>query len=142
MGWASTRNGELLTLAEGQRDAPAAVVLQAKTDKVTDLSGASTTFQEIQELFSKTGRTSLRPGRDDAARRFVMTRQQRFKHEMFVRVRHFGAGHAGLFPESSRGGRAFARVSSAVAEIDEHMKNHVLGRAGARRVKAATRGAV
>ena len=71
-----------------------------------------------------------------------MTRQQRFKHEMFVRVRDFGAAHAVLFPESSKGGQAFARVSSAVAEIDEHMKNHVLGRAGARRVKAATRGVV
>ena len=71
-----------------------------------------------------------------------MTRQQRFKYEMFVRVRDFGAAHAALFPESSKGGQAFARVSSAVAEIDEHMKNHVLGRAEARRVKAATRGAV
>lgn len=71
-----------------------------------------------------------------------MTRQQRFKYEMFVRVRDFGTAHTALFPEFSKGGQAFARVSAAVAEIDEHMKNHVLGRAEARRVKAATRGAV
>jgi len=71
-----------------------------------------------------------------------MTRPQRFKYEMFVRARDFGTAHTALFPEFSKGGRAFARVSSSVAEIDEHMKNHVLGRAEARRVKAATRGAV
>jgi len=71
-----------------------------------------------------------------------MTKEQRFKFEMFVRVRDFGLVHAALFPEASKGGQAFARVSSAVAEIDEHMKDHVLGRAEARKVKAATRGAV
>ena len=71
-----------------------------------------------------------------------MTRPQRFKYEMFVRARDFGTAHTALFPEFSKGGQAFARVSSSVAEIDEHMKNHVLGRAEARRVKAATRGAV
>ena len=56
-----------------------------------------------------------------------MTRQQRFKYEMFVRVRDFGAAHAALFPELSKAGQALARVSSAVTELDEHMKNHVLG---------------
>jgi hypothetical protein len=35
-----------------------------------------------------------------------------------------------------------ARVAAAVSEIDEHMKNHVLGRAEARRIKTATREAV
>jgi hypothetical protein len=74
--------------------------------------------------------------------RFVMTRQQRFKYEMFVRVRDFGTAHAALFPEASKGGQAFARVLSAVAAIDEHAKNHVLGRAEARRIKDATRDAV
>lgn len=68
-----------------------------------------------------------------------MTRQQRFKYEIFVRVRDFGTAHAALFPEATKGNQAFARVLSAVAEIDEHSKNHVLGRAEARRIKAATR---
>jgi hypothetical protein len=71
-----------------------------------------------------------------------MTRQQRFKYEMFVRVRDFGTAHAALFPEASKGGKAFARVLSAVAAIDEHAKNHVLGRAEARRIKEATRESV
>jgi hypothetical protein len=46
------------------------------------------------------------------------------------------------FPEASKGGKAFARVLSAVAAIDEHAKNHVLGRAEARRIKEATRESV
>ena len=68
-----------------------------------------------------------------------MARQQRFKYEMFVQVRDFGAALAALFPELSKGGQALARMSLAVTELDEHMKNHVLGRAEARPVKAATR---
>jgi hypothetical protein len=71
-----------------------------------------------------------------------MTRQQRFKYEMFVRVRDFGTAHAALFPETTRGGQAFARVLAAVAASDEHLKNHVLGRGEARRIKAATRESV
>ncbi len=71
-----------------------------------------------------------------------MTRQQRFKYEMFVRVRDFGAAHAALFPEATKGGQAFARVLAAVAALDEQQKNHVLGQAEARRIKAATRDAV
>ena len=71
-----------------------------------------------------------------------MTRLQRFKYQMFVRVRDFGTAHAALVPEGSKGGQALARVTSAVAEIEERLKNHVLGRAEARRVKAATRAAV
>ncbi|MGE0811724.1 MAG: hypothetical protein AB7O28_15780 [Vicinamibacterales bacterium] len=71
-----------------------------------------------------------------------MTRQQRFKYEMFVRVRDFGTAHAALFPEATKGGQAFARVVAAVAAIDEHAKNHVIGRAEARRVKTETREAV
>ncbi|MEZ5292450.1 MAG: hypothetical protein R2745_15320 [Vicinamibacterales bacterium] len=71
-----------------------------------------------------------------------MTRQQRFKYEMFVRVRDFGAAHATLFPEATKGGQAFARVVAAVAAIDKHAKNHVIGRAEARRIKTETREAV
>ena len=51
------------------------------------------------------------------ARRLVMTKEQRFKYQMFVRVRDFGVVHAALFPEASKGGQAFARVSKAVAEV-------------------------
>jgi hypothetical protein len=75
-------------------------------------------------------------------RRFVMTRQQRFKYQMFVRVRDFGAAHAALFPEASKGKQAFARVLAAVTALDEQQKEHLLGLAEARRIKAATRDAV
>lgn len=71
-----------------------------------------------------------------------MTRQQRFKYEMFVRVRDFGAAHAALFPEASKGKQAFARVLAAVTALDEQQKAHLLGLAEARRIKAVTRDAV
>lgn len=68
-----------------------------------------------------------------------MKKQQRFKYEMFVRVRDFGTAHAALFPEASKGGQAFSRVKAATTAIEDHLKNHVLGKAEARRIKAATR---
>lgn len=71
-----------------------------------------------------------------------MTRQQRFKYEMFIRVRDFGAGHAALFPDGSKGREAFARVAAALTTIDDRQKDHMLGLAEARRVKKATRDAV
>lgn len=71
-----------------------------------------------------------------------MKRLQRFKYEMFVRVRDFGAAHAALFPEGSTGGQAFARVVAATAAIEQHLKDHVVGKAEARRIKATTRGSV
>lgn len=71
-----------------------------------------------------------------------MTRQQRFKYEMFVRVRDFGAAHTALFPEASKGRQAVARVLAAVAELDEQQEAHLLGLAEARRIKTATRDAV
>ena len=71
-----------------------------------------------------------------------MKKLQRFKYEMFVRVRDFGTAHAALFPQATTGGKAFARVLAAAAAIDENLKDHVLGKAEARRVKATTREAV
>lgn len=71
-----------------------------------------------------------------------MTRAQRFRYQMFVRVRDFGAAHTLLFPEQSKIGQAFARVAEEVTAIETHGKDHVVGTAEARRVKAATRAAV
>jgi hypothetical protein len=71
-----------------------------------------------------------------------MTRAQRFRYQMFVRARNFAAAHPGLFPPHSRIGQAFARVAAEVAAIESHGKDHVVGTAEARRVKAATRAAV
>lgn len=71
-----------------------------------------------------------------------MTRPERFRYEMFVRVRDFGMAQKALFPESTRGAVMFARVAAAVAEVEEHLKSHVVGAGNARRVKASTRAAV
>jgi hypothetical protein len=71
-----------------------------------------------------------------------MTRGQRYKHDTFVRVRDYGLAHAALFPESSTGSQRFAQVTAAVAALDDHLKNRVVARAEARKVKAATREAV
>ncbi len=71
-----------------------------------------------------------------------MTRDQRFKHEMFVRVSDFGTANRAAFPESSTGGNMFAQVSTAVAEIEEHLASRILGRVDGRGVKPITRTAV
>jgi hypothetical protein len=71
-----------------------------------------------------------------------MDKQQKHRYEMFVRVRDFGAANSALFPSSSTGGRAFARVTAAVAEIEGHLKNRVVARAEARKIKTTTRAAV
>jgi hypothetical protein len=71
-----------------------------------------------------------------------MTKNQRYQHEMLVRVRDFGTAHAGLFPESSPGGGKFAQVTTVVGTIEEHMKNRVLGHAGTRGVDTTTRAKV
>jgi hypothetical protein len=70
-----------------------------------------------------------------------MNRVQRFKYEMFVRVRDFGTAHREPFPESSTGGVMFGQVTRAVAAIDEHLKNRILGRVEGRRIKPLTRAA-
>lgn len=71
-----------------------------------------------------------------------MTKSERYKQEMLVRVSDYGAANRELFPESSAGGEMFARVATAVAAVDEHLKNLALGSAIARGVKATTRAAV
>jgi hypothetical protein len=70
-----------------------------------------------------------------------MKREQRYKYEMFVRVREFGIAHRERFPESSTGGVMFGQVTAAVAAIDEHLKHRILGRVEGRRVKPLTRAA-
>ncbi len=42
------------------------------------------------------------------------------RYDMLKRVCDFGAGHADVFPASSLGGKMFARVTAAVAALDEH----------------------
>lgn len=71
-----------------------------------------------------------------------MTRKQRFQYDMFVRVSGFGAAHKDLFPESSAGNEWFKQVTTLVGAINQYLKDLVVARAEARRVKAGTRSAV
>jgi hypothetical protein len=71
-----------------------------------------------------------------------MTKGQRYKYDMFVRVRDYRMAHAALFPESSTGSQRFAQVTAAVAALDDHLQHRVVAQAGARKVKATTRAAV
>lgn len=71
-----------------------------------------------------------------------MNKSQRYRYEMFGRVSGFGADHQDLFPEPSTAREWFKQVAAAVAAIDGYLKQRVLARTEARRVKAATRVAV
>jgi hypothetical protein len=71
-----------------------------------------------------------------------MTKTERVRYEMFLRVRDFGTMHRDRFHDASKGGQMFARVTDAVAQIEAQglARFHAVrdGRAG----KAAARRAV
>ncbi len=71
-----------------------------------------------------------------------MTKGQRYRYEMIVRVRDFGAANADRFPSSSTASLKFAEVTAAVAALEDHLTRRELARVEARRVKATTRAAV
>lgn len=71
-----------------------------------------------------------------------MTRFQRVRYEMFLRVRDFGITHRDLFPESSRGGRSFAKVAEATSLVETHSVARLLAAHDGRRGKAAARAVV
>lgn len=68
-----------------------------------------------------------------------MTRIERVRYEMLLRVRDFGAAHQAHFPESSAASQAFATVARAVAEIEAHATTKVVISREGRKAKAATR---
>ncbi|MCC7010425.1 MAG: hypothetical protein IT184_16570 [Acidobacteria bacterium] len=71
-----------------------------------------------------------------------MTRTQRYKHEMLVRVRDFGIAHRDRFPGSSTGGELFDQVAAVVQTIDAHLRGRLLGETGGRRISPRTRALV
>lgn len=71
-----------------------------------------------------------------------MEKSQRYRYDMFVRVRDFGQANRDLIPESSTGGQLFGRVDAAVTAIEEHQTKRDLARSETRRVKATTYAAV
>ena len=71
-----------------------------------------------------------------------MTKEQRFRYEMFVRVRDFGTANRALFPESSTGGATFDTIASAVTEVEQQLTRRDLARAESQRVNATMRRSV
>ena len=71
-----------------------------------------------------------------------MTKRQRVRYEMLVRVRNFGIAHREAFPESSAAGQAFGQLVGVVEQIENHLIRHTQGRTEARKVNVATREAV
>lgn len=71
-----------------------------------------------------------------------MTRFQRVRYEMFLRVRDFGITHRDLFPESSRGGQSFAKVAQATLLLETHSVARLLAAHDGRRGKVAARAVV
>ena len=49
-----------------------------------------------------------------------MTRIERSRYEMFMRVRNFGKGQRERFPEGSEAAIAFEAVAAAAAQIEAH----------------------
>ncbi len=56
-----------------------------------------------------------------------MTDQERFRYEMFIRVRQFGLDNAGDFPPGSIGATQFAEISAVIDEADQFAANQAAG---------------
>lgn len=55
-----------------------------------------------------------------------MTKKERVRYEMLMRVRDFGTRNQDRFPVSSTGGQAFATIAKAVEQCGEHAKAKLL----------------
>lgn len=71
-----------------------------------------------------------------------MTRHERVRYEMLLRIRDFGTAHRELFPESLSGQRAFADVGRAIEQIEAHSTARLTAGRESRRSKAARRAAM
>jgi hypothetical protein len=68
-----------------------------------------------------------------------MTREQRLRYEMLLRVRDFGSAHRARFPESSTAGKGFAAVAGAVAAIEGHAMDGLVTAEEGRKARDAAR---
>ncbi len=71
-----------------------------------------------------------------------MTRQDRVRYEMFSRVRQFGNTHGKSFEKTSLGGRTFATVAAAVADMEQYAKAKVRTSGAGREARARAREAI
>jgi len=67
-----------------------------------------------------------------------MTRTETARYEMLVRVRDFGAAYGERFPGSTRGSEAFAAVTTAVTQLEQHGASQYSNRHAVRGTKATT----
>jgi hypothetical protein len=68
-----------------------------------------------------------------------MTRDQRFRYEMFQRVQGFGGAHRAHFASAATAGQAFADVAAAVTTIEAQLQRREVARINASRVRASNR---
>lgn len=68
-----------------------------------------------------------------------MTRTDRIRYEMLLRVRDFGNTHKELFPEPLSGHQAFATVARVIDEIDAHVTARAIAAGETRKDQAARR---
>jgi hypothetical protein len=71
-----------------------------------------------------------------------MTRVERVRYEVLLRVKDFGIKHRDRFPELSKAGQVFARVAQAVADIEAHMLASLQAVRDGRKGKTAARARV
>lgn len=71
-----------------------------------------------------------------------MTRPEKVRYEMFLRVLNFGTANHDLFPESAPAGQSLAVVAKAAAAIDAHATAKLAAGAQARKAKSRTRAAL
>ena len=71
-----------------------------------------------------------------------MTRHERHRFEMFVRVRNFGRAHGRHFPESSTAADAFAAIAAVVADMERQGTRKLLTADEGRRVLMTARQAL
>lgn len=71
-----------------------------------------------------------------------MTRVERVRYEMLLRIRDFGSAYRGRFPESSRAGQTFDTVTMAVADAGTHAMAKAAAAGRGRRKRIVTRAAI
>lgn len=71
-----------------------------------------------------------------------MTKTDRIRYEMYLRVRDFGITHRETFPTASVGGQAFATIARVVDDIEAHAPARLLAAQQGRKTRTEARQAV
>jgi hypothetical protein len=71
-----------------------------------------------------------------------MTRRERVRYEMLLRVRDFGTTHRDVFPAASAAGEVFSTVEQATAQIEGHVTTKLVAARSGRQTRWAARDAL